>query len=213
MTGRLSLSVALAVTGATFALAQAPAPTSACVNKTNGALRILSAGGSCRQSERLITFSGGPAGPPGPDGPGGPPGPPGPGNFRVNDSKGSLVGFAVGFDRVARLIGGRWVVFLVNAQGFVPAQLAQEPLYYPTADCSGPAYLRDSTPFDPAGLTIDGQFAFVGRELVEVTVATSNTNFNLGQCFVTAPGPRPLRRAEVIDMSSLGLVPPFSIAR
>jgi hypothetical protein len=78
----LVLAAAFAVVaGTAFATAarDAAEPIEACVKKSNGAIRIVTATSSCTKTERRLAWgTGGEAGPPGPTGAAGPPGPRGP---------------------------------------------------------------------------------------------------------------------------------------
>ncbi len=76
--GALSLS-ALATTGFTNAASAAPGVIDACVNKSTGVVRIISASQSCGSAENALSWNvAGPTGPTGPAGPAGATGPTGP---------------------------------------------------------------------------------------------------------------------------------------
>jgi hypothetical protein len=92
----------------------APSVVHACVKKSNGDVRIIAPGGTCKANETPLDWNiAGPSGPPGPQGPTGPTGPTGatgptgpegpagpagPGLLSVVDANGQKVGDVVGVD-------------------------------------------------------------------------------------------------------------------
>ena len=95
----------------------------ACVHKNTGAVRILSAGGSCnRQNEELLAWNVAGAR----------------GGLRVVDSKGAEVGVPLDANVVAReAADGVWVHFFASSSGVRQGIAFQ----YRSTDCSGPRYL------------------------------------------------------------------------
>jgi len=73
-------AIALTVTvGLAAAQGEQDATVQACVNRTNGLVRVVGSSGDCRRRERALSWNvRGPQGPPGPAGPQGEPGPAGP---------------------------------------------------------------------------------------------------------------------------------------
>jgi hypothetical protein len=131
-----------------------------CVKNANGQVRIVGAGEGCLPSEHAIQWAASiPAQPPAvvppstvPPQPA--PAPPGP--LRVVDDNGTALGVfvsSVSGSTAARLVGNLWVALpLTSTTGFLVSNTTDVMPFYPTADCSGDAYL----PIDTANLLRPG---------------------------------------------------------
>jgi hypothetical protein len=129
-----------------------------CVKNANGQVRIVGAGEGCLPSEHAIQWVASiPAQPPAvvPP-PTVPPPPASPGPLRVVDDNGTALGVfvsSVSGSTAARLVGNLWVALpLTSTTGFLVSNTTDVMPFYPTADCSGDAYL----PIDIANLLRPG---------------------------------------------------------
>ena len=179
----------------------------------------------------------GPPGPPGPPGPSGPQGPTGAG-LVVKDANGAFVGLVNGRDNYAirRIpsanppVGDNLFFLTVGSNGF--ASDSTTALAYATPDCSGQAYGSLSTfgdgSFIPRFLVVvPGEVAFyeVGNATVPVESQVSFTDSSfcasIGGTIVRAPdwcctrvnnsSPTDYQLLGSVDLTTLGLVPPFHV--
>lgn len=176
----------------------------ACVAKSNGAVRIVTATTVCdpKKETPLSWSSTGTAGPPGP------------GQLKVVDANGQFVGFVNGLDAVARVFGTEWNTFSVNALGLSNSGAG---LYYASTDCTGPAYF----PYDAnlpsqaesTGTTSNGTFYYsFGSVVPSVTFASIlvlNPDGTSGGCS-SSGGTNDVRQ---VSTTSLSVVPPLRITQ
>lgn len=172
----------------------------------------------------------GPQGSQGPAGPQGPQGPQGVGNVRVVDSVGQLVGFLGPCDvfqtsnSVLRQIEpGLWFCVPVDTTGFRNAPPTNVNLVYATPDCTGQAYIpwEDTAKVNALFWQMDGTgntYAVFVRD----NTLYYRVGYFVGQLgsyrFLDPPGPctpnatsTSFGEARTLDLSTLGLVPPFRI--
>lgn len=169
--GVISLGLGLAALSPAHVYGGTPSLIHACVKKSNGDVRIIAPGGTCRANETPLAWNiSGPPGPEGPEGPAGPTGatgptgpqgptgPAGPGSLRVVDANGQKVGEVVGVD-VLRNIGpipqaivafkaDDVIVALAVDQNTIQAPgaldvFAGPPLFFASPGCQGQALLVD----------------------------------------------------------------------
>jgi hypothetical protein len=136
----------------------------------------------------------------------------------VVDSKGAVVGQEVSSIQVAavqngalRKINGLWFVLQVNSTGFASTNL---DLSYTTTDCSGTPYLRvDSGTLTAVAEVQNNTLYYPGAPPTETTV---NSDFALN---ADGSGPgctldtfsAPMATVSTFDLTTLKLVPPFSL--
>jgi hypothetical protein len=137
-------------------VAQAASNTiSACVKKSNGALRVLGPVGHCKNSESPIQWN--ITGPQGPTGPIGSQGPQGPGGLLLEDAVGNAIGPYDLNNRVTIKAGGVPVAILADT-GFEELSFS---FFHDSPDCSGLRYLNEQDPaVYAAGFTSDGKTAY-----------------------------------------------------
>jgi hypothetical protein len=145
---------------------------------------------------------------------------------RVVDSNGKLVGHLLGQGTVQREINGVWVVLNVAAEGFGQTQPNNIFYFSTSSTCSPPFYMAADqlpvtgvvTPFTP-GFSTTSQVTiyFPGKPVTTQAVlpmastimfqngaATCNTSGQFGSGNLFAP-------VQSVSVSSLGLVPPFTL--
>lgn len=134
----------------------------------------------------------------------------------VVDSNGTVVGQEFPGDLVLLQIDGIWFYLPVDSGGF---QRFGGALYYATSDCTGTRYMQAavSGPRHSLSKVIGGLNAvfirgttlyYPGQSVL--TVAISSVEYDSGLCQSGSYSPM-VSVAHKFDLSSLGLVPPFSI--
>jgi hypothetical protein len=137
------------------------------------------------------------------------------GGVRVVDSRGQVVGLFVG-DTTVRKVGAQVFELKVDINGFVAGPFLL--FYHTTPNCSGPRYIDPGLRL----LTITGQsngiILFYGAEPVQqITVRSVESVFppsdpnQPGLCQASGPTPTPAGLPATVDLSALGLVPPFHL--
>ncbi len=138
----------------------------ACVGKTYGEVRIVSATTTCKAREIRLTWSQqGPAGPAGPQGSAGAPGPAGPagapgpqgqtgiGAIAVLDANGTTVGTLLSQNTLVMNVGTQKILFNnFQISGFTTTPSTSVIFYHTSTDCSGQRYLPASDLPRPAYL-------------------------------------------------------------
>jgi hypothetical protein len=156
----------------------------ACVHKNTGAVRIISANGTCnRRNEELLTWS--TVGPRG--------------GLRVVDSNETELGVPFGGNVVARQVdGGVWVEFFASAFGIQQGVGFQ----YRSLDCSGPRYLPLFV-----SLPVPG---FVVGTTIHYASSTSAEAFSAGSAqFFDASGAHGCQPGNNTGLFGLALEAPF----
>ena len=129
--------------------------------------------------------------------------------LRFVDAVGRLVGLAIEPSRAVVDFGGGTLVALgVTRSGFVETE--QESVLYESFDCTGPGFLDADTTSNFASVT--GSIATYRDFASAAPLTTNSVLFPQGDCFAftrTAPAAPPL----TFDLTTLGLIPPFTLAK
>jgi hypothetical protein len=184
-----------------------PNDVHACVGRNSKIVRIVGVNGHCVGhprflAERAVHWPGAAASPSAQSAQGTRP-------LRFVDATGRQVGLAIAHDRaVLDLPDGALVAVGVSRSGFVETE--QESSLYDSFDCTGPGYLDADTASNFAGVT--GSIATY-RDFAAATSRTTNSVLLPGgDCFAfTRTGP--VAPPVTFDLSTLGLVPPFTLAK
>lgn len=189
---------------ATDAVAQSS--LAACVNPS-GIIRVLSPGNNkCNTNETLVSLSQG--------------GQTAESGTRVVDSQGNLVGRLIDNDAALRQVNGTWVTLPVNQSGFKAQSFgstAYSSLFFTTSDCSGQAYLPNQDLPAKPGHIDTGILYFATTPPQEIMVGSQRDSVSHtcvpGVVLPGFPPPRILASPvdQVVDLSTFGLVPPFSV--
>lgn len=198
----------------------------------------LSSGTQGPPGERGPTGPPGPAGTPGQPGPAGTPGPPGPrgpeglastSGIVVKDSRGYLVGPIVSVTPtiVVRRVGDILLSLGVLSDGFTSASLAPQ-VYYQSSDCTGTpllltgawnklplvrsAVVAGDTAYYPGGAPTLRSRQATAYPVASAADCVGGIFLLPGLCCQSQPADTvPLSAAASLDLSTLGLLPPFSI--
>lgn len=136
-----------------------------------------------------------------------------PPGFRVIDRNGSLVGYAVTENLVAREINGVWVTFYFHpGHGIYDSGAVY--LHYLTTDCSGPAYLTHYSTFSD-GTRVGPKLYFPAdsQTLNPLSVRLGHGNGELGACTAANNIEGVYGAASTADIDSFKLVLPFRAVR
>jgi hypothetical protein len=134
----------------------------------------------------------------------------GPHVFRVLDKNGTLVGYTVTENMVAREIDGNWVTFYVHtALGIFDSNAIY--VYYTTADCNGTRYIPHYSTFSE-GTRVGPKLYYPADQQVlnphSLRVAYGNGDPD-GPCLAASDIPGVYGTAVTVNVDSFGLELPF----
>ncbi len=129
--------------------------------------------------------------------------------FRVVDRNGTLVGFTVTENLVAREINGNWVSFYVHAGlGIFDSEAIY--VYYTTTDCSGTRYVPHYWMF-AEGTRVGSLLYYPAgqQELAPLSVRVAHGSGGEGPCYGVPEVKGVYGAVATVNVDTFGLVLPF----
>jgi len=129
--------------------------------------------------------------------------------FRVLDKRGTLVGYTVTDNMVAREVDGTWVTFYVHpAFGIFDSDAVY--LHYTTTDCTGTPYITHYSTFSE-GTRVGSKLYYPTdqQELNPRSLRVARGHAPDGPCYPASDIPGVYGVATTVDIDSFGLEVPF----
>jgi hypothetical protein len=152
------------------------------------------------------------AGPRGPSGPVGPQGSPGiTGIVTVRDANSVFVAVPVNGHFLREISGQPFIIWSIIPAGLGPTNPETFQFFHLAANCTDPRLIYGNDTLYIFGNT--GYYTLTTTNEVPLSVESFTTGQDVtqpGKCFNINPGPYPLGPVSTVDISSWGLIPPFS---